>query len=679
MSQNVCDSTRISFYQMNNKDERPLSLKIPIYVSGPFSGPLEYLHDKPLETGSRVYVPLGKRTVLGIVADKIESSIKKSINFRSIHQVIDKSPIIDRKTIKLSVFASQYYRGTVGDFIINNLPKHLRLGKPLSLPETLIGKNKIPLYSLSPEQLSAIEQIKYKQENFQPFLLQGITGSGKTQVFQSLIDFMVKNSKQVLLLVPEIGLTNQIIDRILEQLSGNLTISHSGLTDKARSAAYTACLTGGADVLIGTRSALFVPMPRLGLILVDEEHDSAYKNSEGMRYSARDLAVYRAHLTSCKVVLASATPSLESWYNAELLRYKKVVLQKRTAKIPPAQIQLIDSKIDRPKDGLSLAAKKALSNCLSAKEQALVFINRRGFSPMLMCRLCGVSPKCENCDATPTFHKEKFILWCHHCGKRYNAPRTCGNCGTNSLFALGYGTERLEDSLKKNFPDSLIIRVDSDTTQRRNAHKNLLRPVYNGDSCILVGTQILAKGHDFKRLTLVVVVDGDHGIYNTDFRSIERFSQLFQQVSGRAGRKDLFGKVLIQTYFPESMWFPLLIDGKYDIICEKLLRERKTNGWPPLSQIALIRGRGPSIELVMQALTRVKENLTQIKETNNRFRFLGPIPAPMEKKSGLFHGHLLLCGDRKTVSLVLDSGEPWSHKRLGKVFIRLDVDPWDLW
>ena len=546
----------------------------------------------------------------------------------------------------------------------------------MPIPKTEPGLTLPCTHKITDEQSKAIQSVDESHQSFQCFLLQGVTGSGKTQIFSELIQKTVARKQQVLLLVPEIGLTGQMVERIREQLDGQLAVSHSGLADGARARAFVAASDGVADVVIGTRSTLFTPMPRLGLILIDEEHDGSYKNQEGCRYSARDLGVVRAQQRSIPVVLSSATPSLETWHRAELGKYKRLRLTSRPSRRPAPLIRLIDARQDKPRDGLTDASRRAIRQTIDCGRQVLVFLNRRGYSPVLMCTDCGWVPGCRHCDARPTVHRQPDCLWCHHCDHRLKKPNVCPECAGTNLLAIGQGTERLEEALSESFPDVSIIRFDRDTTTRRRAFQKLLEPVTNGDPCIMVGTQMLAKGHDFKKLSTVIVTDADQGLSSADFRSVEHFVQLLTQVAGRAGRHEDRGKVLIQTHQPDSDWITRILTQDYDQIATAMISERALFNWPPSSHLALVTARATAPLPVFDALGDIAQ---QIQALNSPVKILGPAPAPMERRNRQYHGQLLILGKRSVVQWVLKATGPWAYKKYGKVLIQLDVDPRDLW
>ncbi len=648
---------------------------LKVFVPGPFVGPLTYLHSESLSPGIRVRVPLGRREVIGMTGG-IAPPPDTDEGLKSVLEVLDDDAVLSPDILKLVEFASDYYHGSPGDLVLSALPGALRKGKPLPIPKVEDGQAQSPEYTLHPEQQAAIKAVNKAHSKFGVFLLQGITGSGKTQVFSSLIAATVQRGQQVLLLVPEIGLTGQMVERIRRQLNGHFAVSHSNLAEGARARAFMAAKEGLADVILGTRSALFTPMPRLGLILVDEEHDAAYKNQEGTRFSARDLAIVRAQYQSIPIVLSSATPALETWSQANQGRYQRLRLSSRPTQAKPPTIELIDARRDKPEGGLTQTGRQAIEHALTRGEQVLVFLNRRGYAPVLLCTGCGWTPGCRHCDARPTLHRHPDLLWCHHCDHKSRPPAVCPDCGGLELMALGQGTERLTETLLGYFPDTPVIRIDRDTTQTRKAFETLLAPVKAGEPCILVGTQMMAKGHDFKALSTVIVADADQGLLSADFRAIEHFAQLLTQVAGRAGRHNTAGKVLIQTHRPDSQWFPLILEQDYDRLAEAMLDERTQFDWPPHSHLVLITAKASDSDSVLKALGELAH---QFRSLGSPLKLLGPAPAPMERRNRQFHGQLLLVGPRNLLHWALKEIGPWPYKRQGKVMFNVDVDPWDLW
>nr|MBP8097981.1 primosomal protein N' [Arenimonas sp.] len=441
--------------------------------------------------------------------------------------------------------------------------------------------------SLNSAQQAALQTLR-DGHGFRALLLEGVTGSGKTEVYLQAIRDCLAAGRQALILVPEIGLTPQTLLRFRSRLGVPVLALHSGLADGERARAWMAMARGEARVLVGTRSAIFTPLPEAGLIVIDEEHDGSYKQQDGIRYHARDVALVRAKALDIPILLGSATPSLESLHNALSGRYALVRLPQRAGNARPPRVRVIDVRKRVLTDGLSKDVFDAIEQCLARGEQALVFKNRRGYAPVLLCHDCGWSAKCKRCDAPMTVHGSGRTLICHHCGARGHRPLSCPDCASLGLQPQGFGTERLEEALAAKFPQANLVRIDRETTRRRGALEKHLKEFGDG-SGILVGTQMLAKGHDLPRLTLVAVVGVDEGLFSCDFRAGERLAQLLIQVAGRAGRAELPGEVLLQTHHPEHPLLTTLLVGGYPAVAALALAEREAAGFPPFTHLAMLR------------------------------------------------------------------------------------------
>ena len=545
-----------------------------------------------------------------------------------------------------------------------------------SLPESHPITTQAPV--LNDEQTQAIEAISEDLNQHHIHLLHGVTGSGKTEVYLALSECVIASGKQVLVLVPEISLTPQLTDRFQQRMGCPISVLHSGLNDQQRLSAWHAASTGHARLVIGTRSAIFTPLPELGLILVDEEHDGSYKQQEGFRYNARDLALVRSQKANIPVVLGSATPSLESLHNVNRQRFHIHTLKQRARNQSDTRIQLLDMCSQPIQEGLSAALLDKVDEHLKQGNQVILFLNRRGFSPLLMCHNCGWMTRCKRCDANMTYHKHKHQLHCHHCGAESRSPTKCGDCGSEELLAIGTGTERIENFLNERFPDVHINRIDRDTTRRKGALEDKLQQAHAGGASILVGTQMLAKGHDFPNVTLVGVLDTDQALYSADFRAAEHLAQLIIQVSGRAGRAEKPGEVLIQTHHPEHPLLQTLLHHGYEKFAESALLERQQAGFPPHKHLVLLRCGAIKKELGMQFMTEARElaNSYQVRDVE----IFGPWPAPMEKRAGRFRTQTMLqAKDRKSLHQLLRQWLPQIQKLKSSKQIRwsIDVDPYD--
>jgi len=492
---------------------------------------------------------------------------------------------------------------------------------------------------LTADQAVAFENIAGGLDRYGAWLLHGITGSGKTEVYMRLIEPVLAAGRGALVLVPEIALTPQLVARFRERLPVPVVALHSSLADGARALAWRAAASGRAPVVIGTRSAVFTPMPALGLVVVDEEHDPSYKQQDGFRYSARDLAVARAQRAGVPVVLGSATPSLESLANAAAGRYTKLALPARTGRAGKPQVAVVDLRVNPARDGLSPQAAAAIERHLAAAGQVLVFLNRRGYAPTMFCPGCGWIAPCKSCDARMTVHLRRARLLCHHCGADQPMPYGCPRCG-NELAPVGEGTERVETTLGQMFPQAALVRVDRDVIRRRGDMEEALASVADGRARILLGTQMLTKGHDFPDVTLVVVLAADQGLFGADFRASERLAQQIVQVAGRAGRGDRPGEVLIQTAYPEHPLLQCLIREGYDAFASQALAERRAASLPPYSHLALLRADGPVRGEVHAFLHQALDAAPPARGAGQRL--LGPAPASMEKRANRYRAQLLL-------------------------------------
>lgn len=531
--------------------------------------------------------------------------------------------------------------------------------------------------ALNPDQKGALKSIR-ETSGFSSSLIEGVTGSGKTEVYLHLIQDELNAGRQVLVLVPEIGLTPQLVSRFRRRLGLEPELMHSGLTDTARLSTWRAAQNGSAQLIVGTRSAIFVPLRNPGLIIVDEEHDSSLKQQEGLRYSARDLAIVRGKKLDIPVVLGSATPSLETLQRCRDGAYRLVQLPSRAGKAVPPMMRLIDLRKHDAYEGLSQPVIDAIEKTIARDGQVLIFLNRRGFAPTLICSGCGNVAECTRCDSRMTVHAASNMLKCHHCGAQRGLDAVCTDCGS-PCRPLGHGTERLEDALRSRFPGEVITRIDSDSTRLKGTMTRALAMATSGETRILVGTQMLSKGHHFPNLTLVVVINADQGLFSTDFRGGERLAQSLIQVGGRAGREKRQGEVMIQTAFPEHPFWSELFSGGYPKVAESTLMERENAVWPPFSRLALLRAAATNREDAHRFLDLARA-LAQAADVDG-VRILGPVSAPMERKAGRFRAQLLLQSrQRGCLHQVLASlrASLEGSKEARRVRWSIDVDPIEL-
>ena len=543
-----------------------------------------------------------------------------------------------------------------------------------SLAESFIHKpnhqlqNSEPLHeaplTLNNEQQTAVSTI-IRNQGFAPYLLQGVTGSGKTEVYLQAIEHYIREGKQALILVPEIGLTPQTVARFKARFNLPVVVLHSNLTDRQRLDAWLQAKEGIARIIIGTRSAIFTPLKNPGVIFIDEEHDTSFKQQEGFRYNARDLAVMRGNYEKIPVVLGTATPAVESLYNARQGRYQWLKLNQRAGNAQPPKFELLDIRQLPLQDGLSEPLVQQIRGHLQQGTQVLVFLNRRGFAPTLMCHDCGWLADCKRCDAHMTLHRKPFHLHCHHCDSQRPVPVTCDSCGSSELKPVGAGTERTEEALLKLFPEFPVIRVDRDTTQRKNSMQQIMDRVNEGKPCILVGTQMLAKGHHFPKVTLVAILNADSGLFSADFRGMERTAQLILQVSGRAGRAEHPGKVVMQTHHADHPTITSLVTEGYQAFAEQELSQRISAQLPPSLYCAMFRAEANHQGLAERFLSKLRNLLEEDILQPHGIQWLGPLPSPMEKRAGLFRAQLVLQSqDRKAL-----------HHQLQSIIYQAEIDP----
>ena len=536
------------------------------------------------------------------------------------------------------------------------------------------------LPTLTDDQRRTIDAVASSFGSFQPHLLHGVTGSGKTEVYLRLIAAQLAAGRQTLLLVPEIGLTPQLVARLRERFGETIAIFHSALTERARFDAWRRAHRREADLIVGTRSAVFAPLPAPGLVIVDEEHDTSYKQQRGFRYSARDLGVVRARALRIPVLLASATPSLESLHNAEIGRYRKLSMPARIGRAGHPRMRVVDLGQHASRQGLSTPLVAAIAAHLDAGNQVLLFLNRRGFAPALFCPGCKAVEECARCDARMTVHAKSGELRCHHCGAHRPLAMVCPTCGSERI-PVGAGTQRVDAELAALFPGARIARLDRDVTSRKGALQTVLSDVREGRVQILVGTQMLTKGHDFPRVTLVGVLNADQGLFGTDPRSHERLAQTILQVAGRAGRAERPGEVIIQTHYPGHPLLNCLLSQDYDAFARLELDERREAHWPPFSHVAAWYAEAPRREPVFAFLHRVRAAAESASSSRRTVSVLGPAPAQMERKDGRYRAQLLLQSPERaplheTLSRVLVAVRGAAETR--RVRWSLDVDPIEL-
>ncbi|MBS0569106.1 MAG: primosomal protein N' [Proteobacteria bacterium] len=649
--------------------------------------------------GARVAVPFGRNRRVGIVMGIADSEIPVA-RLKRIACVLDPQPLLTGELLATLEWTARYYQHPLGEVLDAALPATLRTTKPLpgdgapalvlvapdasakpgsastcllellragpmpfstldaqlpdwrraaanlrrrGLVETIrIATTSLPRARIQPppltgEQCGAIAAIAESCGRFTPFVLDGITGSGKTEVYLALAEQSLARGEQVLVLVPEIGLTPQLLRRFRERLAAPVHALHSDLADGERTRAWLAAARAEPCVILGTRSAVFVPLPKAGLIVVDEEHDTSFKQQDGLRYHARDLALVRGKALRVPVVLGSATPALETLANVESGRYRPLHLSARPGGARVPQFHIVDLRGKPLRDGLAPELIAGVRACLARGEQALLFRNRRGYSPVLACRACGWHADCARCDKPLTWHRGDARLRCHHCGAQQRVPAQCPQCGNAELAPLGFGTERMEQALAGLFPGTPVIRIDRETTRNKDSLENLLGKLAPDAPGILVGTQMLAKGHDLPNLTFVGLIGVDGGLFSVDFRATERLCQLIVQVAGRAGRALKPGQVWLQTHQPEHPLLRDLLRESYARVAQELLAERREAGLPPYAHMALLRAEAKTQTATDEFLGAA----AQLAANPDGVSLLGPLPAPMPRRAGSHRGQLL--------------------------------------
>lgn len=651
--------------------------------------------------GSRVIVPFGSRKMIGVVVEHPLNPDTPEDQVRDVEQYLpDTAPLPDA-WLRMTAFAARYYQRPLGEVMLPSLPASLRkvsayqgkrsaegpvarLRKRKRKAQPVVQQDAPP--SLNDEQRRAAEAIA-AQQGFRTLLLHGVTGSGKTEVYLHAANAVLAAGRQVLFLVPEINLTPQFEQSLRARLApvvgeDGLAILHSGLAEGERLDAWLRATEGKARILLGTRLSIFTPLPELGLIIVDEEHDTSYKQQEGLRYSARDLAVWRGYDAGVPVVLGSATPSLESWFRANNGSYDLLRLTKRARDVSLPGIRLVDTRRLQLQDGFSPHLLTAIGECLARKEQALVFLNRRGYAPVLRCNSCGWVSQCPRCTAHTVLHRGKGyrnFLQCHHCGYQAPVPRACPSCGDQDLKPMGRGTQRVEEVLGEYFQGARIARIDADSTRRKGSAAELFAQVHAGEVDILVGTQMVAKGHDFSRLGLVGVLNADSMLFAQDFRAPERLFAQLMQVSGRAGRHAGQGQVILQTDYPEQPVYQALLRHDYEGFARHTLQEREETGLPPYAHQALLtaEARELSAALAFLAQAGAQEGMP----CADRVTLYDPVPLRVVRVANVERAQLLAESvERPALQAFLAA---WSERlhavgREHKVRWHLEVDPLEI-
>ncbi len=661
------------------------------------AGPLSYRSEFPLAPGTLVRVPLGRREVLGVVWEPAVggASERSPEETKPIAGVLDGIEPLGSGWRELVSFASNYYQRGLGEVALAALPPHLRdlsaqqlarrLKRPASTPQMASPMDAVPA---TPEQAQALAQF---EAGAGCFLLFGATGSGKTEVYLQAVQrlFAADPQAQALVMVPEINLTPQLEERFVARFGAADVVSlHSGMTHPQRLKSWLAAHSGAARVVLGTRMAVFASMPRLRLIVVDEEHDPSYKQQEGARYSARDLAVYRGRLEGAKVLLGSATPSLESWQACEKGRYTRLVMPSRIGAAQLPRVRLVDMNLQPHQTVFAPPLLAAISERIARGEQSLVFLNRRGYAPVLACGACDWKSECPNCSAFRVFHKIDRSLRCHHCGFTERVPRACPLCGNVDIAPVGRGTERLEENLAQLLAGQLrpngepvrIARMDADTTRLKGALESQLAQVHAGEVDVLVGTQMITKGHDFRRITLVAALNADSALFSSDFRAPERLFGLLMQAAGRAGRDAAqagASEMWVQTWHPKHPLFAALRQHDYPAFARQQLEEREQAAMPPFGYQALVRADARTQEAAQAFLAAAAAAATGV-EAVDRVTLYSPVPMSVQRVANVERAQMLVeSSSRAALQHFLAGWHPVLQATREKGLIRwaVDVDP----
>ncbi len=675
---------------------------LPVVVDAPqhagLNATLDYLSAAALPPGSLVQVPLGRRSVPGVVWHRRIGEAADGVQLREIHAAMPSLAPLGSAWMQLVAFCAGYYQRSLGEVALSVLPPELRKLDDAQMSRRLerlrrradgsAAAAEPALPRLTDEQAAVLEQLAAGDELLRPTLLQGVTGSGKTEVYLRSAARALQQRRQVLVLVPEINLTPQLEARFAERFAGRRLVSlHSALTPAQRLRHWLLAHLGQADLVLGTRLAVFASLPRLGLIVVDEEHDPSFKQQEGARYSARDLAVYRGRVEAVPVLLGSATPSLESWSHAEMGRYRRLRLTQRIGGgALPAVRRLDMNGVPRPASGelpaLAPALQQAVEQRIARGEQSLLLLNRRGYAPVLFCGACGWKSGCPHCSAWRVFHKADRSLRCHHCGFSERVPRACPECGNLDIAPIGRGTERLEEQIRLLLPTARVARIDADSTRAKGALQARLTAVHAGEVDVLVGTQMIAKGHDFRGVTLVAAVNPDAALFASDFRAAERLFALLMQAAGRAGRdaqQAARSEMWIQTWHPGHALYAALQSHDFDAFARSQLQERRAAGLPPFSHLALLRAEARQADTAMDFL-RAASALAAPRAHELDVRLYPPVPPPVSRVADVERLQMLVeSGSRKALQRLLAEWLPQLQalkaRHKGVLRWAVDVDP----
>jgi len=655
--------------------------------------------------GMRVIVPWGRQYRIGLVHG-VASDQQMADNIKAVHTVLDEGECLSPAWQALIEFAAKYYHHPLGMIALEALPKALRVLNARGEEPVMVGKSKehalkqlaqrndpdaagkraktspdkLEKPILNAEQLDAVAQLSIAT-GFQPFLLYGVTGSGKTEVYLHTVEERLKRGEQVLVLLPEINLTPAAQALYKERLAPHrVVVMHSNLAELTRTKAWFEAATGAADVIIATRLGVLTPLPRLGMIVVDEEHDPSYKQQDGMRYHARDLALMLAKQREVPIVLGSATPALESWLKADSGAYKRLALKNRAvlgASLP--KVELINTANFPAKEGLSEPAMQALVQNFEAGKQSIVFLNRRGYAPQMVCNACGWVANCDHCTAHMVWHKNERMLRCHHCGAGQRVPTHCPTCGNQDLTGFGRGTQRIEETLAGLLPTANILRIDADSTRNKGQMEALLQQAHSGEADVLVGTQMIAKGHDFANVALVLALNVDASLYSHAYRAPERLFAQLMQVAGRAGRRAGDARMMVQTRYPQHPLFDALKAHDYETFARHEMQARRDARMPPFSHQATIRADHKKLANCLQFLSTARELGEPLVDADNPVFMCDPVPLTVVRVGGIERAQMLIESEsRPALHRFLTQWLAQLHALPGSVRWFLEVDPVDL-
>ena len=607
------------------------------------------------DVGRRVAVPFGKGLRTGVIVGLASASDQPDAKLKEVTAILRDMPALPAEWLALCDFCARYYQTPLGEVTAFALPPILRRGKLPRMKKVAPASSAVlPAPTPAPTSLALLPQLLAAQQEavsaivgqagFHVMLLHGVTGSGKTEVYLRAIEAVLARGAQALMLVPEVALTPQLEGRVAARFPGaHIVCANSGMGDAARARGFLQAQNGQASIVLGTRLAVFMPMPRLQLIVVDEEHDASFKQQDGLRYSARDVAIWRAHQLDIPIVLGSATPSLESFHHAGTGRYGLLELPERAVADAMPTVRIVDTRREKLQEGLSAAVLAGIEQRLERGEQSLVFLNRRGYAPVLACPPCGWVSRCTRCAANLVLHLADKRLRCHHCGLEAGIPRACPDCGNVDLLPFGRGTQRLETMLGEHFPAARVLRIDRDSASTPKKWQALLASIHAGEADILVGTQMLAKGHDFPLLTLVGAIGADSALFAADFRAPERLFAQLMQVGGRSGRAELPGEVLIQTEYPDHPLYQALIDHDYDRFARNQLEERRIAGFPPFSFQAMLRAEARNMEQSLAFLAAARNAAAMLPNSlADGVTLYDPVPMRLQRLMTLERGQLLV-------------------------------------